>query len=58
MNNKVIKKSIEIKNFTVMFNKKFVYISNYFTIHKAAHKSNPRTHSPQQNKKAVFATAA
>ena len=41
-----------------MLNKSFVYILNYFTIHKAAHKNNSRTHSSQQNKKAVLTTAA
>ena len=41
-----------------MLHKKFVYILNYFTTHKAALKRNPRTQSKQQNKKAVLATAA
>ena len=39
-----------------MLNKKFVHVLNY--IHKAAHKNNPRTQSPQQNIKAVLTTAA
>ena len=29
-----------------------------FTIHKAAPKNNPRTHSPQHNKKVALTTAA
>ena len=41
-----------------MLNKSFAYILNYFTIHKAAHKNNSRTHSSQQNKKAVLTIAA
>ena len=41
-----------------MLNKKFVFVSDYFIIQKAAHKNNPRTHSPQQNKKAILKTAA
>ena len=46
-----------------MLSQNFVYVLNYFTIHyftiyKAAHKNNPRAHSPQQNKKAVLTTAA
>ena len=41
-----------------MSNKKFVYVLNYLKISKAVQKSNPRTHSPPQNKKAVSMTAA
>ena len=41
-----------------MLNKKFVYVLNHFKINKAAHKSNPWTHSPKQNNKAVLTTAA
>ena len=36
-----------------MWKKKFVYFLNYLKIFKAVHKNNPRTHLPQQNKKAV-----
>ena len=36
-----------------MWKKKFV-----FEIFKAVHKNNPRTHSPQQNKKALLTAAA
>ena len=31
---------------------------NYLKVFKAVHKNNPRTHSPQQNKKAVLTAAA
>ena len=41
-----------------MLNKRFVYVLSYFTINKAAHKNNPLTHSPQQNKKAMLTAAA
>ena len=44
-----------------MLNKKFVCVLNYFKINKVnkvAPKNNPRTHSLQQNKKAVLTTAA
>ena len=37
-----------------MWKKKFVYVLNYAKTFKAAHKNNPRMHSPQQNKKAVW----
>ena len=37
-----------------MWKKKFVYVLNYLKTLKAVHKNNPRTHSPQQNKKVVF----
>ena len=40
-----------------MWKKKFVYILNYLKTFKVVHKNNPRTHSPQQNKKAVLTTA-
>ena len=36
-----------------MLNKKFVYVLVLFKI-----KNKPRTHSPQQNKKAMLTTAA
>ena len=39
-----------------MLNKKFVYVLN--CIHKAEHKNNLRTQSPQQNIKAALTTAA
>ena len=38
--------------------KKIVYVLKYLKIFKAVQKNNPRTHSPQQNKKAVLMTAA
>ena len=38
--------------------KKFVYVLNCLKTFKAVHKNNPRTHLPQQNKKAVLMTAA
>ena len=38
-----------------MWNKKFVYVLKTF---KAMNKNNPRTDSPQQNKKNVLATDA
>ena len=41
-----------------MWKKKFVYVLNYAKTFNAVHKNNPRTHSPQQNKKAVLTTAA
>ena len=41
-----------------MLNKKFVYAIHYFAIQKTAHKYNQQTHSSQQNKKIVLATAA
>ena len=41
-----------------MWKKKFVYVLNYLKTFKAVHKNNPRTHSPQQNKKAVLTIAA
>ena len=34
-----------------------MFASNYFKINKAAHKNNPRTHSSQQNKRAVLKAA-
>ena len=40
-----------------MWKEKFVYALNYLKTLKTVHKSNPRTHSPQQNKKAVLTTA-
>ena len=41
-----------------MWKKKFVYLLNYLKFFKAVYKKNPRTHSPQQNKKVVLKTAA
>ena len=41
-----------------MWNKKFTYVLNYSKIFKAVPKNNPRTHLPQQSKKAVLTTAA
>ena len=41
-----------------MLNKKFVDVLNYFEINKPAHISNPRVHSPKQNKRAMLTTAA
>ena len=41
-----------------MRKKKFDYVLNYLKTFKALHKNNPRTHSPQQNKKAVLTVAA
>ena len=41
-----------------MWNEKFVWVLNYLKIFKAVHKSNARTHLPQQNKKAVLTTVA
>ena len=41
-----------------MLNKKFVYALKYFKINEAARKSNPSTHSSQQNKKAVLTTVS
>ena len=35
----------------IFLSKMFVCILSYFKIDKVAHKNNPRTHSPQQNKK-------
>ena len=40
-----------------MLNKKFVYILNYFKVNTTAHKSNSRTDSQRQNKKAMLMTA-
>ena len=40
-----------------MWKKKFAYVLNYLKTFKAV-KNNPRTHSPQQNIKAVLTTAA
>ena len=40
-----------------MWKKKFVYVSRYLKTFKAVQKNNPRTHSLQQNKKAVLKTA-
>ena len=41
-----------------MWKKKFVCVLNYLETFKAVHKNHPRTHSLQQNKKAVLTTAA
>ena len=41
-----------------MLNKKFIYVLNYLKIFKAVLKDNPRTHSLQQNNKAVLTRAA
>ena len=41
-----------------MWNKKFAYVLNYLKVFKAVPKNNLRTHSPQQNKKAVLTIAA
>ena len=41
-----------------MWKKKLVYVLNYLKTFKALHKNNPRTNSPQQNKKAVLMTTA
>ena len=41
-----------------MWKKKFVYVLSYLRAFEAVHKSKPRTHSPQQNKKAVLTTAS
>ena len=41
-----------------MLNKKFVDVLNYSEINKAAHISNPRAHSPKQNKKGISTTGA
>ena len=41
-----------------MSKEKFVYVLNYQKTFNAVHKNNPRTHLPQQNKKAVLTTAA
>ena len=41
-----------------MWNKKFAYVLNYLKIVKAMSRNNPRTHSPQKNKKTVLTTAA
>ena len=41
-----------------MSKKKFVYVLNYLKTFKAVPKNNPRTHSSQQNKKAVLTAAA
>ena len=41
-----------------MWKEKFVYVLNYLKTFKAVHKNIPRTHSFQQNKKAVLTTAA
>ena len=41
-----------------MLNKKFFYVLSCFKINKTAYKNNPRTHSPQQNKKALLTTAS
>ena len=38
--------------------KVYVYVLNYLKTFKAMQKNNPRTHSPQQYKKAVLAAAA
>ena len=40
-----------------MWKKKFVCVLIYLHIFKAVHKNYRRTHSPQQNKKAVLTTA-
>ena len=37
---------------------KVFYILSYLKTFKAVHKNNLRTHSPQENKKAVLTTAA
>ena len=36
---------------------KSLFVLNYLKIFKVVHKNNPRTHSPQQNKKAMLTTA-
>ena len=41
-----------------MWSKKLVYVLSYLKSFKAVHKINPRTQSPQLNKKAVLTTAA
>ena len=41
-----------------MRKKEFVYVLNYLKSFKAVRKNNPRTHSLQQNKKAVLMAAA
>ena len=38
--------------------KRFAYVLIYLKVFKTVHKNIPRTHSPQQNKKAVLMTAA
>ena len=40
-----------------MWKKKFVYVSRYLKTFKAVRNNNPRTHSLQQNKRAVLKTA-
>ena len=41
-----------------MWNKKFAYVLNCLKNFKAVPQDNPRTHSLQQNKKAVLTAAA
>ena len=41
-----------------MWKKKFVYPLNHFKSFKVVLKNNPRTHLPQQNKKAMLTKAA
>ena len=41
-----------------MWKNKFVYVFTYLKTNKAMNTKNPRTHSPQQNKKTVLTTAA
>lgn len=37
-----------------MLSRIFVYVLDFFEFNNAEHKNNPRTNSPQQNKKAVL----
>lgn len=51
------KKSYQILStyfFLFMLSRIFVYVLDFFEFNNAAHKNNPRTNSPQQNKKAVL----
>ena len=41
-----------------MWNEKFIYVLNYLNWFKTVPKNNARTHSSQQNKKALLTTAA
>ena len=44
--------------FLFMLSKIFVYVLDFFEFNNPAHKNNPHTNSPQQNKKAVLKAAA
>ena len=46
------------KKKTVSCEKVCLRFISYLKTFKAVHRNNPRTHSPQQNKKAVLRTAA